>query len=85
VYPANWPSWVRIRLHDGQALEERVEHPCGDPENFLPDAELEAKFRRLATRSLSSAAIDRLVIALAELPAAPRVAPLLAALVPPGR
>jgi 2-methylcitrate dehydratase PrpD len=85
VYPRIWPSWVRIHLRDGRTLEARVDHPHGDPENFLDDAELDAKFRRLASRTLPADAVDRLGAALAAFPDATAPHALMAATVPCGR
>src|SRR5438034_966644 len=55
-----------------------------DPESFLTPAELERKFRTLASRALPAAALARLEAALAGFPRARSVAPLLAAAVPSG-
>src|SRR5256712_4886798 len=84
VFPRAWPCWVRITLRGRPPLEARVEHPSGDPENFLSAAELERKFRTLASRALPAAALGRLEAALADFPRAPSVAPPLAAAVPRG-
>ena len=85
VYPRQWPSWVRLHLHDGRTLATRVDHPRGDPENFPDHAELDAKFRRLASRSLPGGAVARLVSVLETFPDVPRAETLLAATVPSGR
>jgi 2-methylcitrate dehydratase PrpD len=82
AFPRTWPTWVRIVLRDGRRLEARVEHPRGDPENFLGPAELEAKFRALAGRVLPPPALGRLAAAVDAFPAAPDPAALLAATVP---
>jgi 2-methylcitrate dehydratase PrpD len=80
-FPRAWPSWVRIVRSDGPAIEARVEHPRGDAENFPTAAELDAKFRALAGRVLSPAAVDRLADAIDALPRAPSARSLLAATV----
>jgi len=54
-FPRTWPCWVRIALDDGTAVEERVDHPLGDPENFPSPATMTAKFERLASRVLPPA------------------------------
>ena len=84
VFPRAWPCWVRITLRGRPPLEARVEHPRGDPERFLTAAELERKFRTLASRALPAAALGRLEAALADFPRASSVAPFLAAAVPRG-
>ena len=81
-YPRAWPSWVRVVVRGRPPLEARVEHPRGDPENFPTDAELDGKFRGLAARALSPAAIDRLEGALESFPRTTSARPLLAATVP---
>jgi 2-methylcitrate dehydratase PrpD len=76
-YPEIWPVWVRVTSKSG-VHELAVDHPRGDPENFPTSAELGAKFRRLAARSLDAAAIDRLDAAIDGFGRAPRAADLLA-------
>ena len=83
VYPRDWPSWVRIHLHDGRVLERALMHPSGDPENFLDPAALEAKCRRLATPVLGAAAVDHLLAAVHAFPTAPDTTALLASARPP--
>jgi 2-methylcitrate dehydratase PrpD len=79
-YPVAWPCWVRIHLAGGRrTLDARVEHPLGDPENFPSEAELDAKFRRLAARTLSARAIEALAAEIKGFANASDVAPLLAA------
>ena len=79
VFPRAWPAWVRLVLRDGRRLEERVEHPLGDPENFPSRAAQADKFRALAGRALAARDIERLAAAIAAFPRAARVAPLLEA------
>lgn len=81
-YPRVWPAWVRITLAGGDTVEERVMHPLGDPENFPDDAALNAKFRTLAARVLPAAQVERLAVAVADLPRADTVRTLLEAAVP---
>jgi 2-methylcitrate dehydratase PrpD len=82
VYPRAWPSWVRITLDGGRVVEQRIEHPRGDPENFPEEAELDAKFRTLAARTVDTVAIGRTADALARFATATRADSLLAATVP---
>src|SRR5205809_2013444 len=84
AFPRAWPCWVRITLRGRPPLEAHIQHPRGDPESFLTPAELERKFRTLASRALPAAALARLEAGLADFPRARRVAPLLAAAAPSG-
>ena len=45
---------VRVRLRGGVALERRVDHATGAPENPMSDARLNEKFLELATPTLGS-------------------------------
>ena len=47
-YPEAVGNIVTVRLKDGGALSERVDHPRGHARNPLTDAEVEAKFCALA-------------------------------------
>jgi 2-methylcitrate dehydratase PrpD len=78
-FPRAWPCWVRVTVRGGDVFSERVEHPRGDPENFPAPAELDAKFRTLAGRTLAPAAVAAVAAALEELPGAPSTRALLAA------
>src|SRR5436190_25840 len=84
AFPRAWPCWVRIALRGRPPLEAHIQHPRGDPESLLTPAELERKFRTLASRALPAAALARLEAALTDFPRARSVAPLLAAAVPRG-
>lgn len=48
LYPERWPARVRIVRHDGTALSHLVDAAYGDPTRPLSDADLLAKFLRLA-------------------------------------
>jgi len=48
LYPAAWPSVVTVTTRDGRTIEQRVEHPAGDPENGLTDEDVAAKFATIA-------------------------------------
>src|SRR5436309_662968 len=84
VFPRAWPSGVRIAPRARPPAEAHIEPPRGDPESLLTPAELERKFRTLASRALPAAALVRLEVALAGFPRARSVAPLLAAAIPSG-
>lgn len=47
-YPRLRPATVELRRHDGRVLAHRVEIPYGEPGNPVTDAEMTAKFVRLA-------------------------------------
>lgn len=57
----NWPSTVEVVLKNGARLARRTRWPKGHPRNPLSDAELEAKFRRLAGGVVSPPQADRLL------------------------
>jgi len=57
----NWPSTLEVMLKSGRRIARRVRWPKGHPRNPLSDDELEAKFRRLADRAVSSAQAQRLL------------------------
>tara|TARA_R110000787_G_scaffold137458_23_gene250833 strand:- start:94011 stop:95399 length:1389 start_codon:yes stop_codon:yes gene_type:complete len=46
-YPDCLPASVSIELEDGTIVEEFVQYPKGEPENFVTDAELRSKFAGL--------------------------------------
>jgi 2-methylcitrate dehydratase PrpD len=46
-YPASWPAWAQVTTVSGQRFRAETEHPRGDPENPLSEAELTAKFDSL--------------------------------------
>jgi 2-methylcitrate dehydratase PrpD len=54
---------VRVEAHlkDGTRLDETVEAPRGSEDKFASEADVVAKFRKLARRSLASAQIDHVV------------------------
>jgi 2-methylcitrate dehydratase PrpD len=78
IFPHQFPAVLRIRLHDGSTLEERVDVNRGGPDNPLSTVELSAKFRLNATRSLSERAATVVAEATLALPAAPGVRQLMA-------
>ncbi|MFQ6058235.1 MAG: MmgE/PrpD family protein, partial [Anaerolineae bacterium] len=62
-YPQEWPARVRVITGDGETLEALVRTPKGDPENPLTWAELEAKFRDLASGTAYAAASEAIITA----------------------
>ena len=59
-YPAQWPAWVRAETTAGTQLQSSVEHPRGDPENPLSDAELDRKVADLTAGIFDDDARHRL-------------------------
>ena len=69
--PASLPGWVALRLHDGRGFEQREPINRDHPDNPMAPAEVQAKFRDNASRTLPTArveAIIRTVECLEELP-----------------
>ena len=48
LYPAAWPAVVAVTLRSGDRLEERIDHPAGDPESGITEHDIAAKFCSLA-------------------------------------
>ncbi len=57
-YPAVWSGRVEVDTTDGRLLRASVREPKGDPGNPLSRAELEEKFRRLATSAEGASAAE---------------------------
>jgi 2-methylcitrate dehydratase PrpD len=47
IYPAAWPSRIRLALKDGRVLSGGSDYPLGNPENPVATGVLEEKFRSL--------------------------------------
>ncbi|MBX3237690.1 MAG: MmgE/PrpD family protein [Nitrospiraceae bacterium] len=60
-YPHSMPTRITLRTTDGQTYVQEVDHPLGHPKHPMSDADLEEKFRRLASRKLDRAGISRLI------------------------
>ncbi len=60
-YPVEWPARIRLVLEGGERLDGAVTHPRGDPESPLNRAELEEKFRMLASYGKHGARADGLL------------------------
>jgi len=52
---------VEVRLADGTVLEETVEAPRGSELSFASEADVVAKFRKLAGRTLAPSQVERVV------------------------
>lgn len=60
-YPDGIPNRLVVTLRDGRALSRMVKYPRGHAGNPMSDAEVVAKFRRLAAGVVSDATADRIV------------------------
>ena len=60
IFPNQFPAVLRIKIRDGQWLEERVMANRGGPDNPLSVDELKVKFLANATRRLSQTAAESL-------------------------
>jgi 2-methylcitrate dehydratase len=72
---------VEIATRDGRTLKHRVLHPKGTQQNPLSDAELDAKFRDMASTYMKAGTVDRLLEALWNIDRSPDVSTLLPLLV----
>ena len=52
---------VTLRLHDGRRISSKVDIPKGYPDNPLTEAELEQKFRGLASVALPRAKVEKII------------------------
>ncbi|HEY8291548.1 MAG TPA: hypothetical protein VIG44_03625, partial [Thermomicrobiales bacterium] len=62
-YPEQWPARLTIRLTNGATIEGSADYPRGNPENPVPLATLEAKFRDLVAPRYDAALADRVIAA----------------------
>ncbi|HBW33847.1 MmgE/PrpD family protein [Desulfosporosinus sp. BICA1-9] len=67
LYPAKWPAIVEITDLAGQIYTQRTDYPAGDPENPISQAELEHKFRELASSHFGVPRVEMLVAAIRQL------------------
>lgn len=58
LYPAAWPAVVALTLRSGERLEERVDHPAGDPESGITERDISDKFVALADGLLAGRASE---------------------------
>ncbi|MSQ30155.1 MAG: hypothetical protein EXR68_06695, partial [Dehalococcoidia bacterium] len=58
LYPAAWPSVVTLTLRSGERLEERVDHPAGDPESGITERDIAEKFVALTDGLLAGRASE---------------------------
>jgi 2-methylcitrate dehydratase PrpD len=67
-YPASWPAWVQVTTTRGERFRAEAEHPRGDPDNPLTEAELTAKFDDLTGHCYDPGRRSALRDAVASLP-----------------
>jgi 2-methylcitrate dehydratase PrpD len=79
VFPYQFPATLRVRTYGGEEHTVAVMTNRGGGEDPLSDAELATKFRDNAARHLDAAATGAVEAAVAALPVAPSVTPLLEA------
>src|SRR5262249_11246386 len=60
-YPAGIPNRLTITLADGKQLGKEVEFPRGHARNPMSDAEVEAKFRRMAEPRLGKERVQTIL------------------------
>jgi len=65
--PRQLPHRVTVTTRDGRELTELVLAPKGDPDNRMTQAEIEDKFRRLASDVLEAEAVEDVVDAVGRL------------------
>jgi 2-methylcitrate dehydratase len=62
-YPAGIPNRLTVTLAGGKQLVKEVEFPRGHARNPMSDAEVEAKFRRLAERRYGAERVHKILAA----------------------
>lgn len=60
-YPEAMPTRITVTTEAGKTYMKQVDIPLGHPGNPMSDRDLEAKLRRLASRRLDRARVDRLL------------------------
>jgi 2-methylcitrate dehydratase PrpD len=77
-FPASLPGWVIVRLHDGRTFEKREPVNRGHPDHPMAPAEVQAKFRDNASRTLPATQVAALMQMVERLEALPHIAELTA-------
>ena len=60
-YPATMPTRITVRTMNGNMYSRQVDQPLGHPSHPMSDREVEDKLRRLASRRVDRARMDRLI------------------------
>lgn len=76
LYPGRWPARLTLRIADGSVIEGGADYPRGNPENPVPPATLEDKFRGLVAPHHGDALAERVIGAVSGLEDCPDVAAL---------
>ncbi|MDP9374383.1 MAG: MmgE/PrpD family protein [Chloroflexota bacterium] len=76
LYPERWPARLALRLAGGESVEGGADYPRGNPENPVPPAHLEAKFRDLVAPRYDGELAERATAAVRGLDACPDVSAL---------
>ena len=58
LYPSAWPAVVALTLRNGERIEERVDHPAGDPESGITERDIAEKFIALTDTLLAGHAAE---------------------------
>lgn len=66
-YPERWPARVTLHLTDGTTAEGAADYPRGNPENLVPLAALEAKFRDLVAPRYDAGLADMVIRSVREI------------------
>lgn len=79
-YPERWPARVTLLLTDGTTIQGAADYPRGNPENPVPLATLEAKFRDLVAPRYDAALADLVVRSVREIERCPDIAAMMRAI-----
>jgi 2-methylcitrate dehydratase len=60
-YPDGIPNLLVIKTTDGQTYSKKISYPLGHNKNPMGDADIEKKFKSLATRVMSDSAAQRIL------------------------
>ncbi len=61
LYPKVYPARIVVTMNDGKKYTAQVDHPKGDPENPLSDAQIVEKFQSLVVGTISQDKADEIV------------------------
>jgi 2-methylcitrate dehydratase PrpD len=82
-FPQTFPGGLRLTLRNGRTIEWREAINRGHPDNPMPAAEVEEKFRDNARRALPAERVTAVITAVTHLEELPRVTALMALCVAP--
>lgn len=63
-YPDGIPNLLIIKTTDGRTFEKKISYPLGHNKNPMNDADIEAKFKTMASRVMPSADVQKILDAL---------------------